>query len=422
MNADLKQDLDRIFSAYEVIELSRKELREKAKNSQVISFSALGRNFVFTLKRKHLRSDKLQLTDAQQVMERREGVTFRGTLKDNEKSEVRLMIDGRIINGFIIDGTTKYIITSATMYSDKASKDELVIYKATDIKRDPLQMQDSLRVPGLDKVTKFNLGGANQLRTIEVATDADYTFVQKFGGPDATNNFIMSVVNMVDALYERELGLSIKVVHQNTWSTPDGYTPNSGGDMSPLLMSFQDYWENKRDKISRDISHLFTGRVYGAGLAYIGTVCQAPSYAYGVSGFCGDSFTQSLVMAHEMGHNLGADHADSGDCINSVMNAVLTSNVKSFCQLSRNLITSYVSQFGQCLGLEDISPLPTPEPTPVPEPVPEPSPTPIPEPSPEPEPTPVPVPEPTPVPEPSPKPPVKKPKKKKWWEWLFFWK
>ncbi len=391
MNESLKTDLDKFFTEYSLVDIPRKEIRKKAKASQPITINTGERVFSFALEPKHLRSRNLKLEviteEGIENLERKEGVTFRGTLMGNPESEVRLMIDEKKISGYIFTGTERFFLSSASNYSKHASPQTVVVYLSEHAITEPVEMQPAITIQGLQQVTtEFNppVAAANQLRVIELATDADFAFVSRLGGVEAANNYILSVVNMVDGLYESELGLSITVTHQNAWAAQDPYTPNNGGDLYPLLSSVQNFWNSNKpiSNYPRDVVHLFTGRWQGAGLAYMGSICQMPSFSYGVSAFCGGAFIQSLVMAHEIGHNLSADHTDTGECVNSVMNSVLSGSVRSFCQPSRNTITGYVSRFGSCLGAETVSepvppnPAPAPPPTPYVPPVQEPTPVP----------------------------------------------
>lgn len=371
MNNELKQDLDKLFSSYSVVELSNEVIREKSIAGETINISSAFGTFSFTLERRHLRPDKLKLeivTEEGQVpFEREEGVTFNGKLIGDSSSEVRFMIDDKNLNGFISSGDNKFFFTSASYHSVHATPDEVVIYRSESVIAKPIKMQDALTIKGLEHIKDSldpKIAAVNQLRIIEIATDADYALVNQLGGVSEANNWILSVINIIEGIFKAELGLMFSVTHQNAWAVQDPYTPNNGGDLSPLLMSFQSYWNVNKPFASypRDATHLFTGRWQGAGLAFVGAMCTMPSFAYGVSAYCGSASIQALVTGHELGHNLGADHEDGGECYNSMMNAMLYPSVTSFCQPSRNTIASFVAQYGNCLAVKESSVEPTPAP------------------------------------------------------------
>ena len=80
-------------------------------------------------------------------------------------------------------------------------------------------------------------------------------------------------------------------------------------------MSYQDYWNNNlpNSSIPRDAVHLFTGKTYAlsAGIAYVGAIYSSPKFSYGLSGYVGWAPGKFEVPAHEIGHNLGANHVDA---------------------------------------------------------------------------------------------------------------
>jgi hypothetical protein len=180
--------------------------------------------------------------------------------------------------------------------------------------------------------------------------------VNTFGGPAGANNEIISILNMVEGTYNSELNLSISVVYQHTWSAAD---PFGAADMSGILTSFVNYWNANFGNISRDAAHLFTAKspALSRGLAYLGVICRAPTFSYGLSGYVSWAPGKFLIPAHELGHNLGADHVDAAQsCANTLMNPGLTNNTPlSFCPFSRNAISTYVSANSSCLTEATVS-------------------------------------------------------------------
>jgi hypothetical protein len=195
-------------------------------------------------------------------------------------------------------------------------------------------------------------------RVVEIATEADFEFVTLLGGADRANREILDILNMVDGVYEAELGLKISVVYQHAWSTADPFVPTT---TNTLLVSFKDYWNANfpAAQIPRDTAHLFSAKptVAGQGLSYMGVVCKNPAFAYGLSGRIGSAPGKFQLTAHEIGHNFGASHADAvQSCDNSIMNPILNGATKfSFCAFSRAEITNYVSANSSCLSPQVIA-------------------------------------------------------------------
>ncbi|WP_339367418.1 reprolysin-like metallopeptidase [Nitrosococcus watsonii] len=167
----------------------------------------------------------------------------------------------------------------------------------------------------------------NTLRTyrIAIAASGEYTcFVTTgdsqacAGGATGTKNdalaAIVTTLNRVDFIYEREVAVRFELVEDNdliiyTNRDTDPYTNDDGHTM---LGENQMNLDNIIGNDNYDIGHVFsTG---GGGAAVPATVCQAGSKAKGVTGSSrplGDPFDVDFV-AHEMGHQFSAQHTFNG--------------------------------------------------------------------------------------------------------------
>lgn len=138
---------------------------------------------------------------------------------------------------------------------------------------------------------------------------------------------IVTSVNRVNGLYEREVGAHMNLIANNDDVVYlDGNTdPYSNSSGNAMMGQNQTNLDNVIGTLSYDIGHVFsTG---GGGIAQLGSVCDPLQKAQGVTGQpnpVGTAFDYDFV-AHEMGHQFGAVHtfnANTGSCTsNGISNA-----------------------------------------------------------------------------------------------------
>ncbi len=153
------------------------------------------------------------------------------------------------------------------------------------------------------------------LRTIRVALATTGEYAQYHGG---TKQRVMEelarAVNRVNEVFLRDLGVRL-VLAEGTDQLIflDPYQdPFSNGDLFKLLQEGTGLIPEVMPDDSYDLGHVFG--VGGGGLAYKGVVCR-PFKSGGVTGVSqptGDYFWIDYV-AHEIGHQLGADHTFNGE-------------------------------------------------------------------------------------------------------------
>ena len=124
---------------------------------------------------------------------------------------------------------------------------------------------------------------------------------------------IVTAINRVNEIYQRDLGVFLKLVDDNDdlieIDGDAGFTSNS----VVALFDQNQLWIDETLGNSRyDIGHVFNNQ--GGGLAWLGGACDDENKARGVSGISnpsGDPFYVDFV-AHEIGHQLNAEHSFNG--------------------------------------------------------------------------------------------------------------
>ncbi len=97
--------------------------------------------------------------------------------------------------------------------------------------------------------------------------------------------------------------------------------PWSASTTSAALAEVKAYWLANRLAVTRTVTHFMSGKGNGqGGIAYVGVLCNG-TYGYGVSMSLGGNFSvaqpqiiwDSVVIAHEIGHNFGSPHTHEWD-------------------------------------------------------------------------------------------------------------
>ncbi len=171
------------------------------------------------------------------------------------------------------------------------------------------------------------ISSGTQLRTYRTAVAATGEYTQFHGGTvPAGQAAIVTTMNRVNGIYEREVAILMElvgnnddVVYTNTNETLEGaavnYSNSNGGAM---LSQNQTNLDAIIGSANYDIGHVFsTG---GGGIAGLAVSCKAGSKALGVTGLSspeGDVFYVDFV-SHEMGHQWGGNHTFNGTAGNCV--------------------------------------------------------------------------------------------------------
>lgn len=165
------------------------------------------------------------------------------------------------------------------------------------------------------------------LRTyrLAVACTGEYAAVAGNGTVNGALGAILTTINRVSAIYERDFAIRLKLIANEdliifTNAATDGFTND---DSAKLLDQNQAKIDAVIGNANYDIGHVFG--LNGGGLSEVGAVADPLRKARGKSGTSapfGDPYDVDFV-AHEMGHQFGAHHpfnGTSGSCSGSNRN------------------------------------------------------------------------------------------------------
>ncbi len=383
----VERALQPVLSGYEVIRMKLSDIEAQARqSSDPLELNLSGVRYYFELVPRDLRSPRYRAEVTGEDGVRRQlppppVTTYKGTaLVGQEVVQARFTVTNDRFEGVVFTPGDWHYIEPLRNYLPSAEAAELVVYRHSDIKPgQEWRCGVSKLRRGMNQVDQAAVQAsrdATTTYTAEVATEADYEYVQALGGPDAAKREIMSIMNMVEGVYEQELKLKLEIVYQHTWATRNyPYPYNTGTNGDDLLNRFKEYWNNNFFSEGYDLAHLWTGKdtlervdedgqkKKIGGLASQGVVCggrfatNTNRFSYGFSQRATFGLHKVIAPAHEIGHNFGAGHPDEenppiSSCAQTIMVGKVVGDHLTFCQFSRDQIRDHVSTYNSCLRAE----------------------------------------------------------------------
>jgi Metallo-peptidase family M12/Bacterial pre-peptidase C-terminal domain/Domain of unknown function (DUF4214) len=388
--ADRAQDpeLAKHFRRYDLVKFDRDAAAKRVKNRGRMILETSHGNFDLEFAPNDLRSSDYssQEIGADGVAHKLTNTpvtTFRATVKDDPGAQARMSVGADGPEGAIITGTGKYFIEPARGLSKTAQPDEFVFYSFDDVADSDTEcgvtLADEVAAQQQVAAASDETGVAEAISSVtpispmaivRLATDADGEYVNGLGGTAAAGDRILQIMNVVDGIYQVEIGVTFQIVFQNFW-TNAGTDPYTNAEAGARLDQFKAHWNGRTDGgfgTARSLAHLWTGiDLTGTtiGIASLSAVCRFPEDAYGLSQrfpLTGASnAATSILTAHEIGHNFSAAHTNQIgrdvpaelliSCDNSIMESGLGSRTgSSFCTFSRSQIVGHATAYGSsCL-------------------------------------------------------------------------
>jgi subtilisin-like proprotein convertase family protein len=210
----------------------------------------------------------------------------------------------------------------------KGNTDYYIVYTKEDFQTDKVFdcdfNSDAKKLKGAKGGTP-KMFGTCQLRTYRLAVAATGEYTAFHGGTVALALAAQNTsMNRVNGVYEKDMAITMVIIPNNnliiyTNAATDPYTNGTPGTM---INQNQTNCDNVIGSANYDIGHVFGTN--SGGLAGLGVVCTGGQKARGVTGSgapIGDPFDIDYV-AHEMGHQFGANHTQNNNCNRNLATAV----------------------------------------------------------------------------------------------------
>ncbi len=355
--------VDRVLRSYEQVRINPQEVTRQVRDRGRFQIATSDLQFEVFLEPYDLRApgylaEEEVMGGIRNILPRMPARTFRGTVPGLRDSEARFTIRENRVEGVILTPGEWYFAEPLRNFVPSSDPSEMIVYRRSDIRQEALGVCGATlahRIGEAHELVKPQvLAAGSGIHTAEVATEADYEYVTALGGAQDANASILEILNQVDGVYQTQLSVSLSVIFQHAWSSPED--PYSVTSASSMLNEFRNYWNANFYGVAFDLAHMWTGKDLDGntiGIAYLSVVCQARTYSYGISQRFVSTPGRFILTAHEIGHNFGATHPDQveppqTDCGNTIMNSSIGTGF-TFCPFSASQIESHIVSSSTCL-------------------------------------------------------------------------
>ncbi|MFL6577782.1 MAG: M12 family metallo-peptidase, partial [Povalibacter sp.] len=294
-------------------------------------FDAFGRHFGLTLEKNTSLADWVEAKSPTLSV-------YRGTLDNVPGSWARMSAKGQQIRGMIWDGHDLFIVDAAAAAETDAStsKDQTIIYRLADTQIEPgVAFCGTEAVSGkaaysalVDELkgSPVLMQAAGASLRLEISALADSLLRARYSDDEETRDEILARLNNVDGIFSSQIGVEIQIP---SFDIDDETTQQLSQSTNPntLVKNLASVRSKTPALRSRGLSHLFTGRDLDGttvGIAFTDSLCST-QWGVGLTQMGRSVGIDSLITAHEIGHNFGAVHDGDKQCSGTPLNQFIMS-------------------------------------------------------------------------------------------------
>jgi Reprolysin family propeptide./Reprolysin (M12B) family zinc metalloprotease. len=304
-----------ILNNFETVTTNSTAFLNDVSDGQV-TLKLLGQKFDLNLQEMHIVSDDAKIiAENGSISNAPKSYSYKGTVVGKANSSVVLTAGDNVLIGEIRVDNKSYVIDQTNItYNNKVVH---VVYSSDAIKKRKILTYCTDIVIGDQKtLSTFSLNQTQMaasllsIPTVDVMACYDSEFQSQFSNP--TNEISNMMSTVASAFSTGNCNLNIKAYKMYTISNSDSLT---------VLSRFKSAAASDRDTTNSDLAFLFTGKELTD--SNIGVADEYNGYsnaAYGLAQIvsAGSSTTYQAtsderrsLVAHELGHNFGATHAEA---------------------------------------------------------------------------------------------------------------
>ena len=230
--------------------------------------------------------------------------TYRGTVRGIPDSTVAVTLADGQLGGVILLRDGEWWIEPATRALRGLPRTAHVVHRDAAVRSEGLVCGVTNAPQGPAAV-----GSPDGIMTAELALEVTPRFRNAFGGRTQAINQVNTIINSVDAIYQRDTSIRYQITR--IVSVRDaGYSSSP----SAALSQMRSLWATRGAGIRRDLAQAFEGSPSSStiGIAYLRGVCTTNGVS--ICWLSSSLARRVTISAHEMGHNWGSGHCSGGGC------------------------------------------------------------------------------------------------------------